>query len=122
MSEKYFFQGGQNTIIDQPVDTVIQNFQNTYIAGDGSNKDKINKEIQKLIELILESKDLPDDDKEGIAEALYSIAEQVKEEKTNKFSIRGTLRDINEALSKASDIVSPASAIIALLFKLFGLS
>lgn len=122
MSEKYFFQSGQNTIINQPKDTVIQNFQNTYITGDGSDRDKINTEIQKLIELVLKSKDLPDDDKEGIAQALLSVAGQVKEEKTNKFSLRGTLRDINDTLSKAADIAPPALSIITTLFKLFGLS
>ena len=46
MSEKYVFQG-QSTFVDKPRDTVIQNFQNTYIQGDNSDGDRINVKIMK---------------------------------------------------------------------------
>ncbi len=57
MSEKFVFHG-QTTFIDQPKDSVIQNFQNTYIAGDNADTDQVNKEIKRLLELILNSQDL----------------------------------------------------------------
>jgi hypothetical protein len=120
MTQKFIFRG-QTTFIDKPLDTVIQNFQNTYFAGDGSDRDKINAEILKLVELVLQSKDLPNDTKEEAAQALHSVADQVKEEKGNKLTLKGTLQAVQDVVSKAADIAVPALGIIAAIFKLLGL-
>ncbi len=120
MSEKFLFHG-QTTFIDKPKNTVISNFQNTYITGNNPEKDKINTEILKLVELILTSNDLPDATKEEVAQALHTVAEQVKEEKGNKLTLKGTLQAVQEIVSKAADIAVPAMSIFTTVFKLIGL-
>ncbi len=121
MSEKFIFHG-QITFIDKPKDTVIQNFQNNYLSGDNSTNDKVNSEIGKLVELVLQSKDLSSEQKEEIAQALHSVAGQVKEEKANKLTVQGTLNAVKDIVAKVSDIATPAIAIISTIFKLLGLS
>ncbi len=91
MSEKFVFHG-QTTFIDQPKDSVIQNFQNTYIAGDNADTDQVNKEIKRLLELILNSQDLPKEEKEETVQALHTIAEQIKEQKGSKLGIKGNAK------------------------------
>jgi hypothetical protein len=121
MSEKFVFHG-QTTFIDKPRDTVIQNFQNSYITGDNSDRDKINQEIIKLLELILSSKNLPKDEKEETIQAIHTVAEQVKEQKGNKLTIKGTLKVVQEIVTKAADIAVPALGTITTVMKLLGLS
>lgn len=120
MSDKFVFHG-QTTFIDKPKDTVIQNFQNTYIAGESLEKDKINQEILKLIEIVLESKSLSNDDKNETTQALHTMAEQIKEDKTNKLTVKGTLQVIQEIISKTTDIAIPGIAIISTIMKLLGI-
>ncbi len=121
MTEKFIFHG-QTTFIDRPRDTVIQNFQNTYITGDGSDRDKINSEIKELVDLILKSKDLPKEDKEETVQALHDVAENIKEQKGNKLTIKSTLTAIQEIVKKAADIAVPALGIIETVMKLLGMS
>lgn len=120
MSDKFIFHG-QTTFIDKPRDTVIQNFQNTYIAGDGSTKDKVNSEIGRLVELVFKTEDLPNEEKEEIAQALHSLASQIKEEKANRFSLKGTLEAVQNTVSKTADIATPAISIFSSIFELLGL-
>jgi hypothetical protein len=120
MTQKFIFQG-QTTFVDKPRDTVIQNFQNIYIAGDGSDSDKINAEILKLVELVLQSKDLPVNTKDEAAQALHSVAGEVKEQNGNKLTLKGTLQAVKEVVSKAADIAAPALGIITTILKLLGL-
>jgi hypothetical protein len=121
MPDQFTFYG-QTTFIDKPVNTVIQNFQNNYISNDGSDKDKINIELANLVKLILNSKDMEDPTKEQATEALHTVAEQVKEQKTNKITTKGTLDAIRDIIMKTADIATPALAIITTIFKLFGWS
>jgi cell division septum initiation protein DivIVA len=121
MSEKFVFHG-QTTFIEQPRDTVIQNFQNTFIAGDNSDRDKVNLEIKKLIDLILDSKDFPKEEKEDALQALHSVAEQVKEQKGSKLTLKSTLTAVREIVTRAADIADPAIGIITVVLKLLGLS
>lgn len=120
MTEKFIFHG-QTTFIDKPHDTVIQNFQNTYVVGDNSDRDKVNSEIKELVRLILNSKDLPRDDKEETVKALHAVAEQVKDEKATKLTIKGTLQAVQEIISKSTDIAVPALVIIKSVLKLLGM-
>lgn len=120
MKEKFVFHG-QTTFVDAPRDTVIQNFQNTCIVGDGSDRDKINSEIKELIHLILDSKDLSREGKEETVQALHTVAEQVKEHKGSKLTLKGALQAVQEVVSKAADIATPALGIITTVLKLLGL-
>src|SRR5258708_4919001 len=106
MSDEFTFYG-QTTFIDKPTKTVIQNFQNSYISGDGSDRDKVNAELVNLVKLILDSRDMPDTTKEESVEALHTVAEQVKEQKANKLTVKGTLEAIKDVVSNAADIAAP---------------
>jgi hypothetical protein len=121
MSDQFIFHG-QTTFIDKPSNTVIQNFQNSYVAGDGSDRDKVNIELASLVKIILDSKDMPAATKEETVEALHLVAEQVKEQKTNKLTVKSPLEAIKDIVSKTADIATPALAIITTVFKLLGWS
>lgn len=120
MSDEGFKFYGETTFINKPTRTVIQNFQNQYITGNGSDGDKVNTELAKLIELILTSKELPDQDKEEAVKAVQDVAGQVKEEKANKFTIKGTLQAVQAVIEKTADIAAPAMGIFAVVAKLLG--
>lgn len=121
MAENFTFHG-QTTFINKPRETVIQNFQNNYITGENAERDKVNAEILKLVDLVLKSKDLPDESKEETAQALHSVAGQVKEGEGNKLTLKGTLNAIKDVVSKAADIAVPAISTISTVLKLLGLS
>jgi|SRR6266849_2040332 hypothetical protein len=121
MSDQFTFHG-QTTFIDKPINSVIQNFQNSYISGDGSDRDKVNAELANLVKLILTSKDMPDTTKEETVEAVHTVAEQVKEQKANKLTVKGTLEAIRDVVSKTADIAVPSLAIITIVFKILGWS
>jgi hypothetical protein len=110
MENKFEFKG-TTTFINQPKDTVIKNFQNTYINGN-LQTDGIINDLQKLIGLIIDSKDLTNDKKDEAIGALKSLADEVKGEKPNKLTLRAILSGVQEVISKASDIVVPAAIII----------
>lgn len=118
--EKYIFNGN-TTFINKPRDTIIKDFQNKYITGKNIEKDNINSEILKLFTLVKDSKNLSDEDREETSQALNSIADQVKENKCNKLTLKGMLIAIQEVVSKASDIADPSIAIISAISKLLGI-
>ncbi|HHV24495.1 MAG TPA: hypothetical protein GXX65_08190 [Methanosarcina sp.] len=120
MGVKYIFRGN-TTFINKPRDTEIKKFQNKYITGKYIEKDNINSEILKLLHLVLDSKNLSNEDREETAHALNSIADQVKENKCNKLTLKGTLTAIQEVVSKAADIADPSIAIISEISKLLGI-
>jgi hypothetical protein len=121
MSEEKFVFQGQTTFINRPANTVIHDFQNNYIRGDGSTADQINLELKRLIELSLTSGDLPDNDKEEVVEAIHSVAGQVREGKANRITLKGTLEAIQSIVAKAADVAGPAIAIITTVLKLAGI-
>jgi hypothetical protein len=121
MSDEKFLFYGQTTFINQPFDSVIRDFQNTYIRGDGSTADEINVELKRLVELSLSSGELPDSDKEEVVRAIHSTAEQVRDGKANRLTLKGTLDAVKGIVEKAADVAGPAMAIIAAVFKLAGI-
>jgi hypothetical protein len=121
MTDRFIFHG-QTTFIDKPRETVIHDFQNTYITGDGSDRDKVNAELKELVELILASKELPEEEKEESVQAVHQVAEQVKNQKGSKLTVKGSLKAVQEVVSKASDIAIPAMNIISTALKLLALA
>jgi len=121
MSDEKFLFCGQTTFINQPFNTVIRDFQNTYIRGDGSTADQINTELGRLVELSLGSGDLPDDDKEEVVRAIHATAEQVRDGKANRLTLKGTLDAVKAIVGKAADVAGPAMTIIATILKLAGI-
>ncbi len=122
MSDENFEFHGQTTFINKPSKTIIQNFQNNYLQGDGSEADQINRNLKNLIELTLDSKDLPDEDKEEVVGAAHAVAEQVRDKKANNITLRGTLEAMKTTVVKAADIAAPAIAIIEAILKIAGVS
>jgi hypothetical protein len=122
MSDEQFIFEGQTTFINKPRETVIRDFQNTYLRGDGSSADEINTQLEKLIELSLSSKDLPDADREETVQAIHAVAEQVRDDKVSRLSLKGTLEAVQGVVSKAADIAGPAIVIIGTVLKLAGLA
>jgi hypothetical protein len=110
---------GQTTFIDKPKNTIIKEFQNMYTSTNNDEQNKINKEILKLIEIVLDSKDISKDDKNASVDALHRMANDVKEEKVNKVSAKGILESIKEIVTKASDIATPAIGIIKTILAFF---
>ena len=121
MTDRFVFHG-QTTFIDKPRDTVIQNFQNTYITGDGSDRDKANAELEKLVELIFASQELSNQEKEESVQAVHEVADQVKEQKGSRLSLKGSLKAVQEVVSKAGDIAVPAMNIISTVLKLLAVA
>lgn len=122
MSEEKFEFHGQTTYINRPSNTVIHDFQNNYMRGDGSTVDQINSELKRLIELSLSSGELPEDDKEEVVAAIHSVAGQVRDGKANRLTLKGTLEAIQSIVGKAADVAGPAVTIIATVLKLAGIS
>ena len=91
------------------------------ITYTSDNAEKTNSEISKLIKLVQDSKNLSDENKEDATQALNSIADQVKENKANKLTLKGTLTAVQDVVSKAADIAGPGLAIVSTVFKLLGL-
>jgi hypothetical protein len=110
---------GQTTFIDKPKDTIIKDFQNQYITGDNQQANEINSNLLKLIEVILETKNISNEDKNSSVDALHRIATDVKDGKANKLTAKGTLKSIQEIVTKTSEVVSPAIAIIKTLLGFF---
>jgi hypothetical protein len=119
MSSTFNFHG-QTTFINKPKDSVINDFQNAYITGaDNDEQAKVNKEILGLIEHILNSKEISDENKNESVDALHKMAADVKEKKVNKITFKGTLESIKEIVTKAADIATPAIAVIKTILAFF---
>jgi hypothetical protein len=119
MADQFTFHG-QTTFIDKPKDTVIQDFQNTYVSGETGPSAEALTELKRLVELLLSSQDLPKENKEEAVQAVHSVAEQIKENKGGKLTLKGTLDAVRGVVEKAADIAGPAVAIISTVLKLIG--
>jgi len=102
-------------------DVVGRDKNTKYNFGIDSESAKINSEILKLVKLLQDSKDISDENKKDATQALNSIADQVKENKGNKLTLKGTLTAVQDVVSKAADIAVPGLAIISTVFKLLRL-
>lgn len=121
MPEESFVFHGQTTFINRPRDTVIRDFQNEYVKGDGSTADQINSQLGRLVELLLESRELPDAEKEEAVRAVDTLAAEVTAERASRFSLKGTLREIGEVVQGANDIAKPALGVISTVLKIAAL-
>jgi hypothetical protein len=122
VTSRYEFHGEQTTFIERPINTTIQDFQNTYISGEeGATKEALTQ-LQELVKLILQSEQLNDDTKNDAVSAVHAVAEQVKDQKGSKLTLKGTLEAIRDVVTQAADVAGPAVAIIASVLKLVGLA
>jgi hypothetical protein len=119
MTEKFVFHG-QTTFINRPRDTVIRDFQHSYVKGDGSAADDVNSELARLLELILDSGELDDGVKEEAAAAVDGLARDVAAGRASKLTLRGALEAVGEVVKGANDIAQPALGLIASVLRLVG--
>ena len=106
MSENFNFYG-QTTFINRPVDTVIQDFQNSYASVIGQ------EDLSRLLRLVLSSQDLPDDTKEDAAATVDEVAKDLVDPQPNKDAVHTKLEKLRTIVSRAADIAVPALQIIA---------
>ncbi len=120
VTNNYF---GQTLLINHPASDIrFQDFQNTHVNKGNPDADKISQELIKLLELILSSKDIHKHEKEESVQALHDIAEQVKEQKGSKLTVKSTLKAVQEIVSKTADIAIPAISVINTVIKMLGLN
>lgn len=100
MSENFEFHG-PTTFVNKPVDTVIQDFQNTYTTDAG-------QQLAALLRLILTSRDLPEADRTIAARLVGEVAssKQAGDEPKSR------LAKIGDLVSGAADIAGPAARIV----------
>lgn len=108
MSENFEFHG-PTTFVNKPVDTVIQDFQNTHTTDTG-------QQLAALLRLILTSRDLPEPDRVAAARLVDEVASGKQEGDEPK----SRLAKIGEFVSGAADIAGPAARIVESTSKIFG--
>ena len=76
MGDKFEFQG-HTTFINKPRSTVIRDFQKHFVTGDNTDDDSVSSKLANLIRIALDSKDLPDAEKEEVVATLHTTAELI---------------------------------------------
>lgn len=114
MTGNFYFQGANTTFINQPVNTVVKDFQNTYGPAAGAD------DLARLLRLILSSRDLDDDRREEAARAVHDLARAAAGPEPDAPAARTRLERLRELLTGAgADIAQPALAILASLAAIF---
>ncbi|MFF4235962.1 hypothetical protein ACFYYL_08885 [Actinomadura geliboluensis] len=113
MVENFNFHG-QTTFINRPVDTVIQDFQNTHSALAGQ------EHLAELLRLVLSSADLPDEDKEEAANVIQGVAVDLDRAEPDQAGAKTKLEMLRTGLAQAADIAGPASTILASILGALG--
>ncbi|MEU7017186.1 hypothetical protein [Streptomyces sp. NPDC046385] len=107
VTENFYFQGTHTTFIHKPVDTVVRDFQHTYAAAPARD------ELTHLLTLVLNSRDLPDADREEAADAVHDLARVTAEPEPDTAIARTRVQRLRELLVAGADIAQPALAIVA---------
>ncbi|OLO25547.1 hypothetical protein PZ61_0237760 [Streptomyces sp. MNU77] len=89
-----------------PVDTVVRDFQNTYAQAPAQG------DLARLLVLVLNSRDLPDTDREAAASAIHDLARITAEPEPDTATARTRLQRLRELLTASNDIAQPALAIV----------
>ncbi|WP_405461875.1 hypothetical protein OG333_00325 [Streptomyces anulatus] len=106
VTENFYFQGANTTFINKPVDTVVRDFQNTYAQAPAQ------EDLARLLMLVLNSRDLPDADREEAASAVHDLARITAEPEPDTATARTRLQRLRELLTAGTDIAQPALAIV----------
>ena len=114
VSENFYFQGEKTTFINRPKDTVVRDFQNTYGPSAGSD------DLTRLLELVLSSRTLSDDQRDEAAGTVHDLARLTSEPEPDVPAVRTRMDRLRELLAGSADIAQPALAIIASVAALFG--
>ncbi|MFB4305414.1 hypothetical protein [Actinomadura sp. GTD37] len=113
MVENFNFHG-QTTFINRPVNTVVQDFQNTHSSLAGQ------EHLAELLRLVLSSTDLPDEHKEEAAGVIQGVAVDLDRAEPDEAAAKTKLEMLRTGLTQAADIAGPASAILASILGALG--
>ncbi|MFJ9188566.1 hypothetical protein ACIRQO_36630 [Streptomyces anulatus] len=114
VTEYFNFKGPNTTFINRPVDTVIRDFQNTYAHGPAQ------EDLARLLVLVLNSRDLPDADRDEAAGAVHDLARITAEPEPDNATARTRLQRLRELLTASTDIAQPALAIVTSVAGMLG--
>ncbi|WP_257139862.1 hypothetical protein, partial [Streptomyces sp. or20] len=114
VTENFYFQGANTTFINKPVDTVVRDFQNTYAQAPAQ------EDLARLLMLVLNSRDLPDADREEAASAVHDLARITAEPEPDTATARTRLQRLRELLTASTDIAQPALAIVTSVTGMLG--
>lgn len=96
---------GPTTLINKPVDTVITDFQNTHVSGDGA-------QLADVLRLVLNSTDLAPEDKVDLARRITEAVAYLESGNADRRSARYVLRDIEIGAYRGEDIAGRVREII----------
>jgi hypothetical protein len=114
VSENFHFHGENTTFINRPQDTIIQDFQNTHSMNPGID------DLTRLLQLVLSSRDLTDQDREELAQNIRGLARLDTSHHPDFPGAKTHLERLRSLLVTCADIAQPALEIIASLMRLFG--
>ncbi|MCX4606599.1 hypothetical protein OG402_39920 [Streptomyces anulatus] len=114
VTENFYFQGTHTTFINKPVNTVVRDFQNTYAQAPAQ------EELARLLTLVLNSRDLPDADREEAASAVHDLARITAGPEPDTATARTRLQQLRELLTAGADITQPALAIVTSVAGMLG--
>ncbi|MEV7658091.1 hypothetical protein AB0O39_28475 [Streptomyces anulatus] len=114
VTENFYFQGTHTTFINKPVNTVVRDFQNTYTQAPAQ------EDLARLLMLVLNSRDLPDADREEAAGAVHDLARITAEPEPDTATARTRLQQLRELLTAGADIAQPALAIVTSVAGMLG--
>jgi hypothetical protein len=118
-SDSFQFVGGSTTFINRPRDTVIRDFETTYVEGSTEANREILQEVRKLLELVLTSAELDDAKREEAAGALHEVAEDMSsDDPAPAGKIGQALERVKAIVSGAADIARPAGEVVTTVLSL----
>lgn len=112
--DNFQFVGGSTTFINRPRDTVIRDFQTTYVEGSAEANRAVLETLEELLRLVLTSSQLSDPDREEAAAALHDVAADVQEAgRETAGRIRRKLEQVKSIATAAADIARPAGELVS---------
>ncbi|MFE5804666.1 hypothetical protein [Streptomyces sp. NPDC056491] len=114
MTQNNFHFHGRTTFINQPVDTVISDFQNDHRTGPGA------AELVQVLRLVLTSRDLADADRQEAAALVHGVADDLATgDPDGRAPTR--LERLRALVAGAADIAQPTAALITAVSGLMAL-
>ncbi|MBG0851907.1 hypothetical protein I2W78_08645 [Streptomyces spinoverrucosus] len=106
VTQNNFHFRGQTTFINQPVDTVISDFQNDHRTGPGA------AELVQVLRLVLTSRDLADTDRQEAAALVHMVADDLTNGDPDS-QAPTRLEQLRALVAGAADIAQPVAMLIA---------
>lgn len=120
MADRFNFYG-QTTFINQPVNTVISDFQKTYIENAAGEAASVLEELKTLVQLLLRSEELEPSKKEEAVRAAHELAEEISRPEAAKPALEERQARLKQLLSGVADVAGPAARIIAAISRFIAL-